>query len=235
MSQDKKDLYLLPGTMCNALLWSEMLPQLTASFKVSYVPTPFGDNLDVMLDRLLAFLPDEPVDLVGFSLGGYLASLMAIRYPLRVKKIFIIANSSGVLPASEIAQRQEALRFVNQHGYAGMSRRKAASLIDHNHPNTDAIVAIIRQMDKELGKTVFLSQMNATTDRPDQHQDFHQLPIPTTFYYSANDRLVDSGWIDDCVENNGNFEQIIQPGSGHMLPLEQPQSLVEHLVNWSRS
>lgn len=232
MIQKKQKIYMIPGTMCNELMWSFMLPSLTENFDIMYLPSPTGQSLDEMLSQITSVLTDESVNVVGFSLGGYLASMLAIKYPQRVNKLFIIANSSGVLPDSEILQRQEAIKFVNKHGYGGMSRRKAASLIDTAHPNTDKIIAIIRQMDKDLGKNVFLDQMYATTHRPDLHQAFYRLQIPTTFYYSKNDRLVDQVWIDQCAADNPCFDEIIEPGSGHMLPLEQPDKLLSHLTNW---
>ncbi len=232
MRDIKQQLFLIPGTMCNDLLWSLMLPALTETFDVHYLPPSIGENLDEMLIEIINRLPDEPVNVVGFSLGGYLSSMLAIKYPQRINRLFIIANSSGVLPESEIVQREEAVTFVNKHGYGGMSRRKAASLIDAQHPNADQIIAIIRQMDKDLGKSVFLNQMHATTHRPDLHQDFTQLHIPTTFYYSEQDPLVGKEWINQCTSNNVYFDEIIEQGSGHMLPLEKPQILLKRLKIW---
>ena len=51
------------------------------------------------LDKFMAELKIEKAHLVGNSLGGWIAGLMAIKYPNRVEKI-VLADAAGIVPAN---------------------------------------------------------------------------------------------------------------------------------------
>ncbi len=51
------------------------------------------------LDKFLSELKIEKASLVGNSMGGWVAALMAIKYPNRVEKI-VLADAAGIIPLS---------------------------------------------------------------------------------------------------------------------------------------
>lgn len=51
------------------------------------------------LDKFMAELKIEKASLVGNSMGGWVAGLMAIKYPNRVEKM-VFADAAGIVPAS---------------------------------------------------------------------------------------------------------------------------------------
>jgi len=51
------------------------------------------------LDKFMAELKIEKAHLVGNSLGGWIAGLMAIKYPNRVEKL-VLADAAGIIPAN---------------------------------------------------------------------------------------------------------------------------------------
>ena len=51
------------------------------------------------LDKFMAELKIEKASLVGNSMGGWVAGLMAIKYPSRVEKL-VLADAAGIVPAS---------------------------------------------------------------------------------------------------------------------------------------
>lgn len=51
------------------------------------------------LDKFMSELKIEKASLVGNSLGGWIAGLMAVKYPNRVEKI-VLADAAGLIPAS---------------------------------------------------------------------------------------------------------------------------------------
>jgi pimeloyl-ACP methyl ester carboxylesterase len=51
------------------------------------------------LDKFMAELKIEKASLVGNSMGGWVACLMAIKYPNRVEKI-VLADAAGIVPAN---------------------------------------------------------------------------------------------------------------------------------------
>ncbi len=51
------------------------------------------------LDKFMSELKIEKASLVGNSLGGWIAGLMAVKYPNRVEKV-VLADAAGIIPAS---------------------------------------------------------------------------------------------------------------------------------------
>lgn len=51
------------------------------------------------LDKFMAELKIEKASLVGNSMGGWVAAIMAIKYPNRVEKI-VLADAAGIVPAN---------------------------------------------------------------------------------------------------------------------------------------
>ena len=51
------------------------------------------------LDKFMSELKIDKASLVGNSMGGWVAGLMAIKYPARVEKI-VLADAAGIMPAN---------------------------------------------------------------------------------------------------------------------------------------
>jgi len=96
----KVDLVLLHGWGLNAEVWHCIIDRLSPHFRLHLVDLPgFGRSsgygamtLDQMVDSLLPQMPEQAV-LVGWSLGGLVASRLALRYPDRVQALISVASS----------------------------------------------------------------------------------------------------------------------------------------------
>jgi len=228
----KTHVYLLPGTMCNELLWQDLKCLISDEITLNHIELPTAKNIDDITDALLNILPNNKVYLVGFSLGGYIASNFATQYPHRVEKLFIISNTACALNQNEINQRKELVNYLKQYGYSGMSRQRAMSLLDENKQDEDLINKII-EMDKQLGAEVFLSQMMTTTNRVDLSKKLIDSKLNITFYYSEFDSFINKKWMAELANKNENVKVIVQSGAGHMLPLEQPLLLKSYIETWA--
>ncbi|WP_312181040.1 pimeloyl-ACP methyl ester esterase BioH [Pantoea sp. CTOTU46764] len=95
-----RDLVLLHGWGLNAEVWQNMIPRLSPHFRLHLVDLPgFGRSqnfgpltLAEMAQQLLPQLPDRAV-LLGWSLGGLVASQLALTQPQRVAALITVASS----------------------------------------------------------------------------------------------------------------------------------------------
>jgi pimeloyl-[acyl-carrier protein] methyl ester esterase len=95
-----RDLVLLHGWGLNAEVWQNMVPRLSPHFRLHLVDLPgFGRSqgfgpltLAEMAQQLLPQLPDRAV-LLGWSLGGLVASQLALTQPQRVAALITVASS----------------------------------------------------------------------------------------------------------------------------------------------
>ncbi|KGJ88773.1 alpha/beta fold hydrolase [Thalassotalea sp. ND16A] len=227
----RKKLYLIPGTMCNEQLWAELIPYLPHSLELIYLNIPQGKNFTELAEHYNDILGGDKVNLIGFSLGGYIASYFSMLYPERIEKLFVISNSPARLPVDELQQRNEILKFVKTYGYQGISRNRVVNLFDKTK-QTERLIDIVLNMDSELGEDEFISQYQYTSARTDLSQTIGQLPFHTHFYYSDNDPLVNSQWFNELTGASPKLSVINTSGSGHMLPLEKPRELANYLNSW---
>ena len=94
------DLVLLHGWGLNAEVWQSIVPRLSAQFRLHLVDLPgYGRSqgfsaltLDEMVQQLLPLLPPRAV-VLGWSLGGLVATQLALTAPERLRALITVASS----------------------------------------------------------------------------------------------------------------------------------------------
>jgi pimeloyl-ACP methyl ester carboxylesterase len=217
--------------MCNEKLWGEVLPYLHDSLEVVYLDIPQGKNFDELAEHYNNILGNDTVNLIGFSLGGYIATYFSMLYPKRIEKLFVISNSPTNLSTEELNQRSDILKYIETYGYKGMSRKKVANLLDGAN-QADRLIDFILEMGSDLGESEFVSQHQYTSQRSDLFLAMKQFSFDMHLYYSENDRLINSQWLNELANLNSKLSLISTSGSGHMLPLEKPRELANYINSW---
>ncbi len=220
-------IYCLPGTMCTADLWLDLRTNLPADIELRHLAIPQQASVEDIVDTLAAQLPDQ-AHLLGFSLGGYLAASIACRYPSRVARLSLISNTPCALSDKERTARQATLNWLSHYRYGGLTNAKAATLLDPSSRNDERIQRII-QMDADLGADVLLQQLKATTERFDLADPLVALGIPIHFFVSREDPLINHSWLHALVARSTLMNATFVEGSGHMLPMEQPDRITNYL------
>src|SRR5512134_484432 len=104
-------LVLLSGTRGTSLMWMHVIAALSARHRTYALDTVNDVGLSVprretwppealvdWLDEVFRVLvPEGTLDLLGMSYGGWLASLYALRFPERVRKVVLLAPGGTVL------------------------------------------------------------------------------------------------------------------------------------------
>ncbi|MCD9188000.1 MAG: alpha/beta fold hydrolase [Pyrinomonadaceae bacterium] len=107
----KPTVFLLHGLGAQAESWALTIPALSANYRViapdqvgfgksdkpllKYRVATYAD----FLDKFMSELKIEKAHLVGNSMGGWVATLFAIKYPNKVGKL-VLADSAGIVPAN---------------------------------------------------------------------------------------------------------------------------------------
>lgn len=230
----KEKIYLIPGLMTDHRLWSRLTPILQNEYELVHVPIPHSEDFDEIIDILFNFFKEEKVNLLGFSLGGYIASYFSITYPNRVNRLFTVAATPGNSTEAEIERRKEKFVVIEKDGFTGLSYEKAKSLLEEKNQEDIELVKIIQDMFLDLGKETFISQLTSTFYRKDLFEDLVNLDIPIWFFYSENDRLLNQNAIKKLQLNNHNMNIISRVGTSHNIPLEEPELLSFYIRNWMK-
>ena len=231
----KEKIYLIPGLMTDERLWSRIKPFLQNEYELVHVPIPHTEDFDEIIDILFNLFKEEKVNLLGFSLGGYIASYFAITYPNRVNRLFMVAATPGASNEAEIERRKEKFAIIEKEGFVGLSYEKAKSLVEEENQNDEELIKIIQDMFIDLGKETFISQLTSTFYRKDLFEDLTNLDIPIWFFYSKNDRLLNKEAIKNLLLDTHNMNVISRVGTSHNIPLEEPELLSIHIRDWMKA
>ena len=237
MPSSKQKIYFIPGTMCDERLWTNvwqsLSPLLTNSVEFINLAIPSLETISEIAENLADQLDDNSA-LVGFSLGGYFASEIAIKFPQKVSNLLLVSNMSSALPEKESKERARTIQFIKANGYTGVPDKRINHLLDPCAHNNEQIKDTIRAMDKTMGVDVLLHQLNVTTLRANLLPQLAELECPLTFCIGDTDCLVKidriQNQISQTASNNKTLE--IVPNTGHMLPLEQPELLAGIIAKW---
>ena len=228
----KEKIYLIPGLITDNRLWSRIIPLLENDYELVHTSIPHSEDFDEIIDILFNEFKEEKVNILGFSLGGYIASYFAITYPNRVNRLFTVAATPGNSTEAEIERRKEKFVAIEKEGFVGLSYEKAKSLLEKQ--NDEESIKIIQDMFMDLGKESFISQLTSTFYRKDLFEDLINLSIPIWFFYSKNDRLLNQEAIKKLLLDNHNMNIISREGTSHNIPLEVPELLSNEIKKWMK-
>jgi pimeloyl-ACP methyl ester carboxylesterase len=171
------------------------------------------------LDKFMSELKIEKASLVGNSMGGWVAALMAIKYPNRVEKI-VLADAAGIVPAAfndaDIYQLNNSTRDEIR---ANLKRIFATPALQNNEALVDQFLTQ-RVMTNDGGT------INALIESIKRKEDFlngrlGEIKKPTLIIWGKQDGLLPVA--DAYVFNKGiaGSELIVFDGCGHVPQFEK--------------
>lgn len=215
--------------MADETLWSDMTAALERFGPIVHADLRHDGSVEAMARSVLAAAPPEFL-LVGFSMGGYVARAIARQAPERVRALVLVATSTRPdTPA--LQQRKGAIgRAAPSIAFSGLSRTAVATSLHPSQRDNDALIERVRAMGVRLGGEVFRRQ--SMLERPGDLARSDEIRCPTLVVAAAEDRLRS---LDEAREMAaaipGARLEIIED-SGHMIPIEAPQRLLEVIVPW---
>lgn len=235
----KEKIYFIPGLMTDIRLWKRVLP-LLKDYEIVHIPIPHSTDFDKINETLLEVFSlnerdDEKINILGFSLGGYIASYFSIKFPQKVKRLFMVASTPAPTSHEEIARRQLKLDAFKSSNEFGLSYEKALYLVEPQNKEDKDLVQTIVDMFMDLGKETFISQLTSSFHRVDLFEDLIKLKIPIFMFYSTEDRLLDKNSLEKLQNEKHNIKLFSRVGTSHNIPLEVPDKLAKNIKLWMKA
>jgi pimeloyl-ACP methyl ester carboxylesterase len=116
---------LVPGFMADETLWDDMVPALARFGPVVHADLRHDTSVETMARRVLETAP--PVfQLVGFSMGGYVARAIARQAPDRARALVLVSTSTRGDTAA-LQKRKGAIgNAAPSIAFSGLSRTAVA-------------------------------------------------------------------------------------------------------------
>ena len=219
-------LTFLPGTMCDHRIWAPVRERLAPRFSTEYVAIESELTGKHMLGLIhSAASAGDPLHLVAFSMGGYLALEYALDNPDRIASLVTVASAAFGLTEEEATDRVRALELLEKHDYWGIPQARINQFVHPSHRSDPAVVDVIRAMDRDLGKAALVAQLRETSTRPSLVSRLPELDIPVLLIGADSDPFVPCQSSERMAALIPGAKAIKAEAAGHMIPLEQPDWL----------
>lgn len=240
-----EDLVLIHGWGMNGAVWQQTVERLSKHFTVHVVDLPgyghsadlHAEDLDIAAKMVLELAPKKAI-WVGWSLGGLIATQIALNYPDRVSKLVTIASSP---------------KFAAEKRWRGIKPDVLSAfteqLVENFHSTIERFMALqamgsptARQDVKTLKKAV-LSRPLPNQDsllvglhmlgNVDMRSELHQISMPFLRLYGRLDGLVPIKVANDLEELLSNSEHYVFSNSSHAPFMTELDTFCEQLIQFS--
>ena len=242
----KKHILFIHGLGSAADRWMKIPDELSSDFHSIAIDLPgFGESdkpekMDYTIDQfrkiIVLFLnkisiPGEKISLVGHSLGGYIASEIAIQHQNNVRQLVLI-DSSGMLeePTTILEEYLEAAMNPTQDNVRKAFEKMVA---DPKRIQQQLVDGFIRRINMPNAKHAFESTLvNSTTTQIGLNRLRKINPIPTLIIWGVHDTVIPiehSKFFKESIDNS--ILEIIED-AGHAPFAEKPDLVCKLLRNF---
>ncbi|MBT2658415.1 alpha/beta hydrolase [Bacillus sp. ISL-18] len=229
----KERLIFLPGTLCNELLWTEQIDQLSDIAEIHVGDLTNDDSIQEMAKSILEEAP-EKFSLAGLSMGGIVALELIHQAPERVKKLALLDTNPHPPKSEQIKGWNQFIQMAKDGKYMDVTDQYLLPSLIHPERHKDLkLIHTIRQMAEDVGPEAMIRQMKALMSRPDVlKQHLHQIKCPTLVLLGRQDALCSLEMHEYLNSNIANAMLTIIEDCGHLSTLEKPAETASALRNW---
>src|SRR6516162_4651894 len=237
---DGEPFVYLHSALGESMMWLPFFQSFAKKFRV-FVPTHPGfgrsggfDQIDTIEDFAFHYIDMfdslglEQVYLGGVSLGGWIAAEFAVRWPERVKKLWI-ADAPGLWVEDQplgdlfrIMQDRESLRELLFHDPKG----HMAGLVLEDNPDEEKMLMGYQSL------TVLARLVWERPYDPKLASRLHRIACPTLLLWGANDKLVPPAYGEAYKKLIPGAELKLIPDCGHLPMFEREAEFVEAVMKF---
>jgi pimeloyl-ACP methyl ester carboxylesterase len=224
------DLLLLPGLLCDARLWRDVVEGLGGAARPQIADLTQDDSMAQMARRALAKAP-ERFALAGLSMGGYVALEIMRQAPERVTHLALLDTSAQPDDAERASKRRAGIESIKLGRFIGVSRGLLASLLTPQHLGT-ALAEEVQAMSERVGQEAYIRQQTAILGRTDSRPGLEAIKVPTLVGVGALDLLTPPPLAREMASGIAGAELMVFPDAAHLPTMENPEAVVAAMRGW---
>jgi len=226
---------LLPPFGCEISIWAPIMERLARTRRVvavnppGYGRSPFRSDLhhvDQLARGVLALMhamsPDAPADVVGWSLGGFVAQVLAAAAPESVRTLSLVFTSDRPLVDPDSAVELEIIMIRLE---TDLSRCLASQPRE--------VMTLVEQRDSR-GRSAERRRSNAQVSHLlasfDHVERGRLITAPTLILAASEDLAIPEFHARRMHANIPGARLVVLADAGHYAPLFQSEQVVEHLI-----
>ncbi|MGV6807523.1 MAG: malonyl-ACP O-methyltransferase BioC [bacterium] len=233
-------LVLIHGWGSNSQCWDDFLIRLQASptlqRRAIYLMTlPGFDGTEysstwgagTILDRMAECLPETAV-LVGWSLGGMLATAYAAQYPVRVSALICLATNASYIqrdgwPRAVPPENLAEFIQVFEDDAKSCLRRFRGNQVVNDQKERDLLRQLVRQPCGDISRS-WVDALDLLSEI-DNRSLLSGLQMPSLWVFGREDAMVPSGVAKQIARQNERIRTEVLDRVSHVIHLSEPEKL----------
>ena len=231
---DKQPLLLVPGVLCDRLLWSAQIEALSPYADISVPDHTRHNSMSGIAKDILAHAPPR-FSIAGLSMGGFIIFELWRQAPDRIQRIALLnTNARPADPEFELPICEQLLEQARTEGVAAVAETLIPHFLSPPCQDNEAMRQIVFAMAEVTGVENMRNQMQACMKRPNSCPDLPGLSAPALIISGLDDPLTPPEQHEEMAEllPNASFEII--DDCGHLSTIEQPDAVNALLQDWLR-
>lgn len=227
----KTPLVLCPGVLNDAGLWRYQIDSLTDMADCTVADLGCADSMGALADAVLAMAPPR-FALAGLSMGGYVSFEILRRAPDRVLRLALLDTSARPDSEESRLRRLDLIGIAKRGGFAKIPGQLMPNLLHPDHLKDERIAGEVLAMAGRVGVDAFIRQQTAVMNRPDSRPSLSAITVPTLVAGGRQDAITTPEITGEIAAGIPGARFVIIEESGHLSPLEQPQTVAALLRYW---
>lgn len=214
----------------------QALPSGNAAEKVPYTLDDMADDAAALLDALDA----TPAIVLGASMGGMIAQLLALRHPEKVRALIPVMTTSGdpALPRATPEAQEALTKRPADMSRASVvassleSRRVIGSELPYRSSDEEIMERSGADFDRAFRPMGSVRQYAAIVAQPRWHERLAEISVPTLVLHGAIDPLIPAACGEDIAARVPRARFTSIPHWGHDFPSAITPVLLEHVTGF---
>lgn len=177
------------------------------------------ERVSASLARLIESLGNEPVVLVGHSMGGLIAQEAYVRYPKLIKALALCFTSPAFAGGGSDFSKQFIAARVGPLDQGKTMADIAAQLIPTMGSNSRLAEQIMASVPPETYRKAV--HLLTTFDRK---KELAGIQVPTLVIAGSDDKTAPSAMMERMAQKIPGAEYVLLEGCGHLGPMDQPDA-----------
>ena len=228
----KPVLLLIPGMLNTPAVWAKVVPLLQDVADVRILNVQTQARIGDMADDALALLADVPAEqavvVCGFSMGGFVTIELIAARVHKIKAACLLDTSGRPESAESTVQREKTIAAIERDFNkvaSGVSRLATCAKTQSNPALMSEILSVLQA----VGQATAIAQNRAIMARQDHRDALSKLNMPVLVVCGKDDQVTPPVLSEELAALIPGAQLKWIEDAGHMVPMEQPAALAEHL------
>jgi pimeloyl-ACP methyl ester carboxylesterase len=228
----KQGLVLVPGLLCDALLWKAQIEVLQGQIKCWVADHTRSETMAGVAADVLRDAPFERFALAGLSMGGYVALEIIRQAHQRVDRLALLDTSARADTAEQMEKRRGLIALARRGRFIGVTQALLPLFIHKSRLADEQLVTTVKEMSRNIGRDAFIRQEEAIMSRADSRPLLAAIACPTLVLCGRQDAVAPLDRHEEMANGISGATLKVIEECGHLSTLERPADVSEALRAW---